>query len=126
MKLLIQYLAIGCAGFFGAIARYFVSATCGRLFGTAFPIGTFVINISGSLLLGWFVTFVGNRMVVSDTTRLAIAVGFVGAYTTFSTFMYESDGLLQRGAGLEAMFNLLGSLMAGLVAVRVGIWLGSD
>ncbi|WP_428938986.1 fluoride efflux transporter CrcB [Fontivita pretiosa] len=126
MKLLIQYLAIGCAGFLGAIARYFVSTTCGRLFGTAFPIGTFVINVSGSLLLGWFVTFVGNRMVVSDTTRLAIGVGFVGAYTTFSTFMYESDGLLQRGAGLEAMFNLLGSLMAGLVAVRVGIWLGSD
>jgi CrcB protein len=126
MKLLIQYLAIGGAGFFGAIARHVVNIVCRQCFGTAFPVGTFLINISGSLFLGWFMTVVGHRVTISETTRLAIAVGFVGAYTTFSTFMYESDALLHRGAEIRAMLNLLGSLIVGLAAVRLGVWLGSD
>ena len=124
MELLTRYLAVGAAGSAGAILRLMVSTLCGRLFGTAFPIGTFVINISGSLFLGWFLTVISERFVVSDTFRLAVAVGFVGAYTTFSTFAYESSSLLQDGSGLKAMINMFGSLFLGLLAVRVGIWLG--
>jgi fluoride exporter len=124
MKLMMQYLSIGGAGFLGAIARYALGGLCGRLFGGAFPVGTFVINISGSLFLGWFLTVVGNRATVSETTPLAVAVGFVGAYTTFSTYMYESHALMEDGSWLAATFNLLGSLAVGLLAVRVGIWLG--
>jgi CrcB protein len=56
--------------------------------------------------------------------RLAVAVGFVGAYTTFSTFAYESNALLEDGAGIKALANMLGSVVLGLVAVRLGIWLG--
>jgi CrcB protein len=123
MKLLVQCLAIGSGGFFGAIARFLVAMFCGRALGTAFPIGTLVINLSGSMFLGWFLTVIGGRTIVSDNVRLAIAVGFVGAYTTFSTFMFESSSLLEDGSGIKAMFNLLGSLMLGLVAVRTGVWL---
>ncbi|MDB5356219.1 MAG: CrcB protein [Phycisphaerales bacterium] len=123
MKILVQYLAVAGAGAFGAVARLFVATACNRKFGPSFPYGTFVINISGSLFLGWFLTVIGTRIVVSDTTRLAIAVGFVGAYTTFSTYMWESNGLLQEGAGVKAMANLFGSLFVGLLAVRAGIWL---
>ena len=120
MKLLVNYLAIGMAGCLGAMLRYFVGNTCGRLFGTAFPIGTFIINITGSFFLGWFAT-VATRGQLSDTTRLAIGVGFVGAYTTFSTYMYESTSLLDSGADIKALFNLLGSVLVGLVAVRLGM-----
>ena len=121
MRILIQSLAVGAAGFVGALARWGVAATIGRWVPVRFPVGTFFINITGSFFLGWFLTFIGSRYPVSDTMRLAIATGFVGAYTTFSTFMYESSRLLDDGAGLEAIMNLLGSLMIGLLAVRLGV-----
>jgi CrcB protein len=125
MKLLMQCLAIGAGGFLGAIARFLVAIGCARLAGTAFPFGTFVINITGSLFLGWFFTVARARLMMSDMTVLGVATGFVGAYTTFSTFMYESDALLRNGSELKAMTNLLGSVVVGLLAVRVGVWLGT-
>jgi len=121
MRVLIQSLAVGGAGFLGALARWGVVVAFGRWMNVRFPIGTFFINISGSLFLGWFLTVIGERYPVSDTTRLAIATGFVGAYTTFSTFMWESSRLVDDGAGLEAILNLVGSLLVGLLAVRLGI-----
>jgi CrcB protein len=124
MKLLAQYLAVGAAGSLGAMLRLAVSSFCGQWFGTAFPVGTLLINLSGSLFLGWFLTLIDDRYIVSDTLRLAVAVGFVGAYTTFSTFAYESNALLEDGAGIKALANMLGSVVLGLVAVRLGIWLG--
>ncbi|HEX2972388.1 MAG TPA: fluoride efflux transporter CrcB [Tepidisphaeraceae bacterium] len=122
MKLFGQYMAIGAAGFLGAIARFWVARFCGKLLATTFPVGTLVINITGSFFLGWFLT-IATRHTLPPTLRLAISVGFVGAYTTFSTFMYESDSLLQAGSGIKAMLNLLGSLLLGLLAVRLGILL---
>jgi len=117
--LLLRYLAVGTAGFVGALARVFVATLFGRL-PIRFPVGTLVINVSGSLFLGWFLTHISTRQ-VSDTVRLAIGAGFVGAFTTFSTFMYESSRLADEGAGLEAIMNLLGSLMLGVLAIRAGM-----
>lgn len=125
MQILLRYLAVGAAGSLGCMLRLAVSTLCGRVFGAAFPVGTLVINVSGSLFLGWFLTVISERVVVSDTLRFAVAVGLVGGYTTFSTFMFESHSLLQDGSGFKAMVNLLGSLVTGLLAVRIGIWLGS-
>jgi CrcB protein len=119
--LLLRYLAVGVAGFVGAVARVAVSTFFGR-FNFRFPIGTLVINVAGSLFLGWFLTHVSSRN-VSDTMRLAIGAGFVGAFTTFSTFMYESSRLADDGAGFAAIMNLLGSLMLGILAVRMGMLL---
>jgi CrcB protein len=118
---LTPYFAIGVAASVGAILRYVVGVVCGRVFGTGFPIGTFVINISACLFIGWFLTIIQSRMTVSDTVRLAVAVGFIGTYSTFSTFAYESSALLEEGAGIKAFAYMLGSLVGGLVAVRVGI-----
>ncbi len=125
MDTLTRYLVVGLAGSAGAMLRLLVATLCGRWFGTGFPIGTLVINLSGSLFLGWFLTIISQRHVVSDNIRLAVAVGFVGAYTTFSTFAYESNALIEDGALAKALTNLLGSLILGLVAVRLGIWLAS-
>jgi len=121
-QLLVRVLAIGLAGSAGAIARYLVAIFFGWLTNIRFPLGTLVINISGSLFLGWFLAHIAVRP-VSDTTRLAIGVGFVGAYTTFSTYMFESNKLIDDGAGIEAMVNLFGSLILGIAAVRLGMWL---
>jgi CrcB protein len=120
--MIIRYLAIAAAGSAGSLLRYVLANLVGRI-NMRFPLGTFIINITGSLFLGWFVAYV-TRHNVSDTTRLAIGVGFVGAYTTFSTFMYESNRLVDEGAGTLAMVNLVGSLVAGIIAVRVGLALG--
>ena len=117
--LILRYLAIGSAGFVGAVLRVMVATLFGRL-NWRFPIGTLFINVAGSLFLGWFLTYAGSRN-VSDMTRLAIGAGFVGAFTTFSTFMYETSLLTDKGAGIEAILNLLGSLLLGILAVRLGI-----
>ena len=125
MRIVWQYLAVALGGSLGAAARMAVAQLCGWFFGGGFPVGTFVINISGSLFLGWFLTVVGSRVIVSDVTRFGVAVGFVGAYTTFSTYMFESNALISDGAGIKATINLLGSIVVGLAAVRLGIWLAA-
>ena len=123
MKTLMIYSAVAGAGALGAVLRLFVAAVCGRFFGTSFPVGTLVINLSGSFFLGWFIAVRSRGAAISETVYAAVAVGFVGAYTTFSTFMYESNALLQSGSGIKAMLNLIGSLVLGLIAVKAGVWL---
>ncbi len=117
------FIAIGVAASLGAMLRYGVAVACGRLFETRFPIGTFLINMSASLFLGWFLTFIEHRVSVSDTVRLAVAIGFVGTYSTFSTFAYESNALLGEGLGGKALVYMVGSVVGGLAAVRLGILL---
>lgn len=119
--MLIQYLAIGGAGFLGAIARVAAGRALGGWFDTRFPLGTLFINVSGSFILGWFLTWSTDRYPVSDTVRLAVGAGFVGSYTTFSTLMYETSALSDDAAWLEAVLNLVLSLVLGLLAVRLGI-----
>ena len=120
-EMLIRCLWIGVAGFAGSLSRYLIGLWFGRL-NILFPLGTLFINISGSFFLGWFAAHIVTRP-VTDTTRLAIAVGFVGAYTTFSTFMLETNNLDVKGARLEAISNIAISLILGLIAVKAGIML---
>ena len=105
-----------------------MTVAAGRLFGTAFPVGTLFINISGSLFLGWFMAVLTDRLpnaqggwwIRPEDLRLMVAVGFTGSYTTFSTFEYESHELLRDGDGLSAATYIAGSIFLGLVAVRLG------
>lgn len=124
MPTLTQYLLVAAAGAIGAVLRLFVATSSGRLFGAAFPYGTFIINITGSFILGWFMALCARPGQISETTRLAIAVGFVGSYTTFSTLMYESNALFAESLPLRAILNLVGSLIIGLLAVRLGLLVG--
>lgn len=120
--------ALGCAlialgGALGALARYGLTVWVqGRLLpNSTFPWGTFVINVSGSFLLGLTLTLVGSR-VLAPNWRPFFATGFLGAYTTFSTFEYESALL---GFSWKALGNLLGSVVAGYGGVWLGIRLAS-
>jgi CrcB protein len=123
--MVVIYAAIAVGGAIGAMARYAVATGCGWLFGAGFPYGTFIINITGSFFLGWFSTVAVSRGQMSDATRLAIATGFVGAYTTFSTYMFESQALFRDGATAKALVNVIGSVIVGLAAVWVGVRVGA-
>lgn len=114
-------LLVGIGGFVGAICRYLVSIWVASRLGPGFPYGTFVINVTGSFILAFFATL-ALRLGWGDGWRLLLAVGFVGAYTTFSTFEYETLRLIVDGRRVEAAsVNILGSIVAGLLAAWLGV-----
>ena len=119
--LLKQCLIVGAGGFFGAITRFLVTTAISSRYGSHFPWATFVINVTGSFVLGLLATLIAGHVLTNPNWRLAVTIGFIGAYTTFSTFEYESAAL---GMSWPALGNLLGSVAAGYGAVRLGIWLG--
>jgi CrcB protein len=122
MATLMPYLLVGVGGFVGANARFVVARIVGVMFETRFPLGTFVINVSGSFLLGILGTIVVEKVMPgSESMRLALGVGFLGAYTTFSTFEFETHALFDDGSWLTATTNIFASLFLGLLAVRAGI-----
>ncbi|HWB14408.1 MAG TPA: fluoride efflux transporter CrcB [Pirellulales bacterium] len=128
MRLLLQIGLVAFGSACGGLLRWGVGTGTARLLGTALPYGTFIINVSGSLFLGWFLTLLADRMVLSehpwlrpDDLRLMIAVGFTGAYTTFSTFEWEAHGLLRDGETWAGTLYILLSVVVGLVAVRWGV-----
>ncbi|MEX2275195.1 MAG: fluoride efflux transporter CrcB [Actinomycetota bacterium] len=117
-------VGIAVAGAAGALARYGVGGLVGRYQAGAFPWGTFLVNVAGSFVLGLLFAALTGRMTVSPTTRDALTIGFVGAFTTFSTFSLETFTLLEEGAYGLAAINVLGSLTLGLIAVWGGITIG--
>jgi fluoride exporter len=122
MASLMPYLLVGLGGFIGANTRFVVARLVGGLFETKFPLGTFVINVSGSFLLGVLGTLVAQKVMPnSESMRLALGVGFLGAFTTFSTFEFETHALFDDGSWLTATTNMFASLLVGLLAVRAGI-----
>lgn len=128
MQTLIQIGSVAAGSALGGLARWAVGLWFGRWFGSGFPWGTLFINISGSLFLGWFLTVLDDRLTLSesswvqaDTMKLLIATGFTGAYTTFSTFEYESHGLIREGNVLAGAFYVAVSVFMGLLAVRLGV-----
>jgi CrcB protein len=122
MQRWLPYVLVGIGGFLGSNARYVIGRLVGNLVEARFPLATFLINISGSFILGIVGWVVSQRLVPNgDHWRLAVGIGFIGAYTTFSTFEYETHALLEDGLWLTALTNIVLSLFIGLVAVRAGI-----
>lgn len=119
-----KFLLISAGAVLGANLRYWVGDWAAQKWGTTFPFGTLLINVTGSLLLGFLMTLIAARLVADPHWRLFLAVGFLGAYTTFSTYMVESFALMERGQWLPGLANLLGSTGLGLLAVGGGVFLG--
>ena len=118
--MMINFLTIGIGGFLGAIARYGVAVWIGRQWGRSFPLGSFVVNVSGSFLIGLLMSLFTERFMVNPQWRLLFVVGFLGAYTTFSTFEYETGTLLRDGEWLIATLNIVLSVLVGFAALKLG------
>jgi CrcB protein len=120
----VAWVAFVAAGAIGAPVRYLVDGAIGDRTSGAFPWGTFVVNITGSLLLG-FLTGLALYHGFPDTPRVVLGTGFCGAYTTFSTHTFETVRLLEDGAHGPALRNALGTLVAGAVAAAAGLALAA-
>jgi CrcB protein len=114
---------IAVAGAAGALARYWVDGLVAERAG-GFPWGTLVVNVTGTFALGVLFVLTTERLAVEPWVRTTVGIGFLGAYTTFSTFSLETYRLLEDGALWLALANALGSLVAGLAAVAAGIAFG--
>ena len=117
-------LLVGLGGFLGACARYLLDGWISTATGGAFPWGTLVINVSGSFVLGVLFAAATESAVLPAEIRGPVMIGFIGAYTTFSTWMLESARMLEDGAFVAAALNVGGSIVLGLGAVFLGLIVG--
>lgn len=118
-----KYLLIAAGGALGSIARYWVGSTISSRMGMRFPYGTLVVNIMACVLIGFSLTYLGRRADLSPAWRFFIPIGFIGAYSTFSTYEWETLSTLRSGAFLLAALYAAGSFALGVVAVWGGSWL---
>ena len=116
-------VAIAVGGGCGSVARFLVAREMGRLFGSFLPYGTLIVNVLGSLALGWLATVFLARPEINIALRLGIAVGFLGAFTTFSTFSFESVQLMLNGAVWRAALNVAVNTVVCLSMCYLGIQL---
>ncbi len=112
---------VGIGGFLGSVLRFWMGSFIGGRLGARFPYGTFVINVSGSFLVGMIVTVLATKAHWSPNWRYLIPIGFIGGYTTFSTFEFETLRLAQDGQMLMAILNVTLSVVVGFV----GVWAGA-
>jgi CrcB protein len=118
-----KYLLIAIGGALGSIARFWVGSTVAGRMGIKFPYGTLIVNITACLVIGFTLTYLGRRADLNPAWRFLIPVGFIGAYSTFSTYEWETLSTLRSGAFLLAALYAGGSLILGLIAVWGGSWL---
>jgi CrcB protein len=119
-----KYWMVGLGGFLGSIARFWLGSYITYRMGARFPYGTFVINMSGSFLIGMVVTLLAERAHWSPNLLYLIPIGFIGAYTTFSTFELEAFRSVRSGDLLLALLNVILSVIVGFIAVWLGVIAG--
>ena len=119
-----KFLWISIGAVLGANLRYWVGDWAAQRFGSGFPYGTLLVNLSGSFLLGLIVSMSMENFIIDPRLRLLLTIGFLGSYTTFSTYAYESIALISQGQWGLGLFNLLGSSLIGGLFAILGIWLG--
>ena len=118
-----QLTAVAAGGAAGAMMRWLMASSVQKMAGGAFPWGTFAVNALGSFLLGFLFVWLIERSTASELVRLAVTVGFMGAFTTFSTYSLESIRLLQEGALALAFGNIMGQVVVCLLLTWLGMQL---
>lgn len=120
-----DFLVISAGAILGANARWFVSRYAARILGPVFPYGTLFINVSGSFVVGFFMIWASARVLLDPRWRLLVVVGFCGAFTTFSSFAFETMAYFEQGQFLMMLGNFLsnnllclGAVLAGMAAAR--------
>ena len=119
-----KYLFIALGGALGAVLRYIVAGVFSMLSYTSFPYGTLSVNLIGSFFIGFLWAVFGEKIVISTEFKLFIFIGFIGAFTTFSTYAYETFKLLQDGEIKFAVLNILYNNVFGIILVVIGLILG--
>lgn len=119
-----QIVAIAAGGAAGALARYYLSVATYSVLGRGFPYGTLVVNIVGSLLMGYLFVLFTEKLAVSAVMRAGILVGLLGAFTTFSTFSLETLNLVEEGEISKAALNVFISVTLCIIAAWAGMILG--
>ena len=120
-----RYLLISLGAILGANARYLTGVWATERLGPAFPYGTLLVNVSGSFVLGFLVAALEGRLPLPSDLRFFLGVGFLGAFTTFSSFSVETLLLLRNGSVSLGLINFLANNLAGLAAAVLGFWLAS-
>ncbi len=118
---MLDFLAISLGAIFGANSRYWLSRFAVRQWGAAFPYGTLIINVLGSLIVGFFMIWTAERVLINPRWRLLVVIGFCGAFTTFSSYAFESMSLMERGQWLMMAANVIGSNLLCLAAALAGM-----
>ena len=116
-----QLVYIALLGALGCLSRYFLSGWVYDVFGRGFPYGTLAVNVIGAFLIGLAMEFSIRSALIPPTLRIALTIGFLGGFTTFSTFSFETFRLLEEGAFLIAFFNVLLSVVSCLACTWIGI-----
>lgn len=114
------YLWIALGAVVGASARYFVSGYAAKSYSSSFPYGTLIINFTGSLLLGFFLVWSSERVLLDPRWRFLVAIGFCGSYTTFSSYAFETFALFEQGQWLLVGMNIIASNLLCLFSVLAG------
>jgi CrcB protein len=117
---MINYIVVFAGGGVGAFTRYALASWIGQKWGRSFPLGTFVINVSGSFVIGLLMTLMADRFTENPAWRLLLVVGFLGGYTTYSSFEYETGKLVTDGEYVYATLNAVLSVIAGFAALKTG------
>ena len=118
-----EYLLVGVGGFLGANARYVLGGLIAEHLGAGFPYGTLVVNLTGSLAIGVVLVLLAERLTADPAWRLLLVVGFLGGYTTFSSYTFEALLLAEAGLWARALWYVLGSNLLGLAAAFAGMML---
>jgi CrcB protein len=121
---MMKYMLVFLGGGLGAVSRYGLQGVVYRFFPSFFPLGTLLVNASGSFLIGFLMVALEERFLVNPSLRLFLTIGILGGYTTFSSFSYETIALLRDGQMLYGGINIAGSLICCLAAAYGGVLLG--
>ncbi len=118
-----KWIGLAAGGVLGTFARYFLSGAVHRVFGVTFPFGTLVVNLIGCFAIGFLAVLAEEKFLLGPAARVFLMIGFCGAFTTFSSFIFETSNLAKDGESLYALMNIALSVVLGFLIFRLGVML---